>query len=299
MALVRCKSYVKIFIIGVIASAGVSGIYSYLNNVQSIEVWPSYESDVNLNPLKGNSHVYNGIYCSQALGDDGYADKNASYCNALAKTMANTANVTEWDCLSQTDYTDKSLYDDIPIMRGLFIAILVSSLLYGICAISHDCRLIYYYSRNKLDELGFHFADNDFYYTSKLFRLALMRIWDPLIKRDSNIYLKCVSILFVAILCIVCSPLLLLWFIIFMLELLFSFYVTSLLIGFCRTVLIICSVMMIWSGVSASKKIHSLDDANCACNCAYMLHQTDFFGFAFTTLGIMASNMLFIKPWRK
>ena len=140
------KPYLKVMILGIIATVAVSSIYSWLANVNTIYVSP--------NGSFGAIYRDEGIGCvTDALF---YTSKAQKKCNNLAKKMANYTNaeytnvskssihyINNWDCSLYTDYSNNDLIFTFDLLFYPLIILFIFSFLYGSCAIVHDWSLIY------------------------------------------------------------------------------------------------------------------------------------------------------------
>eukprot|EP01084_Bolivina_argentea_P225825 381543_1 len=92
-------SYIKVIIMGIISTAIIYGVYSYLMNIEAVQIDNSYTDT-------------KGISCSPK------SSYNASYnvCTADERRMANISSVySELNCSAHTQYPTKSIFDTVSL----------------------------------------------------------------------------------------------------------------------------------------------------------------------------------------
>lgn len=169
-------SYLRVVLFGLLSVGGISGIYSFLGNVNSLAVMPDQTLPFN-GPI-----IIDGIMC-QSLNSAISGNNNA--CNTMAKDMAAERDTnTNWNCNSYTDYSSTTLYAQINIFRYTFIALILCAAIATAFAIIHDFSLIY--NRNNLSKLQSYplEADQDFHLSFHYFyELFLQQLLLPFIRQ--------------------------------------------------------------------------------------------------------------------
>ena len=163
----NCKgwwSYVKVTILAIIACGTVSGIYSFLVNVETIYPWP----DGNF-PFTADSKIVNGVSC----GYDYFGSTSQNTCDELATILGNdnitingshynldsnnthscikknynnlSYDTSNWMCnlTEYTDYTNSSLTSKVDDLLVYLVLLCVFAVLYGVFALIHDSAIIY------------------------------------------------------------------------------------------------------------------------------------------------------------
>ena len=117
----NCKSYLKVFVTGILSVTFISSLYSHLADVKSIQVPPDHEYKAwdKFMMIKKSTgfQISDGIGCRIL-----YNGSFSSTCNSMAIEMANlssnpsifnSSNITiypEWNCAAHTQFTSASIF---------------------------------------------------------------------------------------------------------------------------------------------------------------------------------------------
>eukprot|EP01084_Bolivina_argentea_P066289 120830_1 len=291
-------SYIRVIIIGLMSVGAISGIYSWLCNVDSIQIFKHRAGSASVGA------VIDGISCSMA-----FREGTRIYCNNIAYQMANLSIThPEWQCESFADYSSKSLMTDMPIFRNSLTVLFIFASLYGIFAIIHDCTLIWY--RDKLTDLTFHpMNENDFYLATNFLRICNLQKFCELMQ-DKQCCLACLLCILFFIYSAIIGYIMLVLFVVDIFLMLciypiFSYcfkiernningfsYVSASFVGVSRWILAASTSIMVFGSLTMTKSIPSLDTIQCSCACNYVLHEADFYEFLFYSLPIKVANKM-------
>eukprot|EP01084_Bolivina_argentea_P299121 515586_1 len=298
-------SYIRVIISGIIATCAISGIYTYLSHITTVEVARNITPS-SIDPVQ----IIRGISCWPIT------ISNVS-CNTMAVQMANMASngSIDYQCNLHTQYnSNDSLYSDIILFKLSIIFLIFFSITYGLSAIVHDSTLIYY--RNNLKMLTFHPINKiDFYLHTKYILFWKSKI-TPLFHGGSKYLIYCcfpISILFF-------SLLLLLRFICFGLDVVWMLgiypfisscwkidrnkinafsYVSSSWVGVSRFMMLNTTTLMVYFATSAhiEKPLDAKDASVCRCSCRYVFTPSDFYSFLAVTYIFVLLNAKFVFSW--
>eukprot|EP01084_Bolivina_argentea_P236172 397192_1 len=121
--------YLKIVVKGIISFSIISGLYSWMSNVNEVKVWPDTSDQHSIwhnSPTK-SIVSHNGLYCTYTSP----TKNEQSYCNAMTRQIVNmtqtNSSVIAWKCDLFTNYSNKALYDDVPLFRTILILFIISA----------------------------------------------------------------------------------------------------------------------------------------------------------------------------
>merc|ERR1719474_499518 len=146
------KPYAKVVIKGVIALTALSGIWSALADIVSLQTFPTIR-------LGGTTtrmyYIYEGIHCSTP-SQSVFGAQSKGMCGDVAEQMANqTASHPEWDCDNLLNgvnlISDGGFYG----IQSLFAVAVVSMAMAVFYSVVHDFALIYYHRKRELKSLVF------------------------------------------------------------------------------------------------------------------------------------------------
>eukprot|EP01083_Nonionella_stella_P265706 899760_1 len=288
----RITPYLSVAISGIVYTSVVSGLYSWMTNVDEVELMPSSAIEhSNADVDKSIFYAYkDGIFCGV---DEGYNVFNASYCLSM----------NEYDCGLRTDLSHKILYDEIPSFRTALILFFILTGLYAMFSIIHDWTLIYH--RNHLDKL-ISYPQDLFYWAQKI-----SHFHDTIERKCHNVFCRAlaISLLCVPILIGLCLDVLA---IIYMFTL-YPFYilvtgcnfggfsyVSSAWVGISSGLMIFVATYIIMVTQNNPLEYHiPLTDVplHCWCTCSYRLKSKDFWSFIVVASGIGIKHVMFLWAW--
>ena len=148
----KYKEYIKICTSGVLAILVISSIYSFLANVETVQVI----ADVSLFQAWGSVDwetfdTNNGIACKKGL------DFKDEYCKNVANIIASRLSLEtvnpEWQCEAYTDFSTSPFFETFIFtftsFRNYLIVLIIFTIIFGISAIIHDSSLVYYKTQIK------------------------------------------------------------------------------------------------------------------------------------------------------
>eukprot|EP01084_Bolivina_argentea_P290085 498227_1 len=302
------RSYIRILFIGLISVGVINGLYSYLSHVQFVQVAKNWSRD-------NNPIIDNGIQCNIIS-----LKTSQDTCNNMAHKMANmTSNHPDWVCQKNVDYRSKSLAFELP-WRTVFIELVITSIIYGICSIIHDWTLITH--RNQLHKVQFHPVNSDDFVCMCNFYWCVKGMVDIVAKLPENwwTYVICGPFL-----CIIVIPVAviagLLGCIAFFFDLSWNLllyplvccikknkkrvngglsYVSSTWVGLSRFwMMMLAATMASVSVTGFSVPISSLNSEQCACGCVYVLQERDAYGFIVVAYIFIIVNTKFLWSWMR
>eukprot|EP01084_Bolivina_argentea_P166523 289077_1 len=231
--------------------------------------------------------------------------------------MANqTSTNPEWNCYLNTNYSSKSLYDDFTTFKWLIIHLMISSIVYGVFAILHDCTLIYY--KDQVHLLTFHPLEikQDFY-LFHIFQTIEEKFLDY--HNGLNKFYQAVSCPFAFVMAVIW--LFLEYSVVLIMDLISILCVYPIIscIWKLRTnnILPICYISSSWVGIATfwmtiittmivanaivnfRRPIQALspNPHNCECYCVYYMHQNNVLGIVIATYTFVILNGKFLYSW--
>eukprot|EP01084_Bolivina_argentea_P253258 425344_1 len=294
--------YIRVIFVGIMSAAIISGIYGFMSNIQSIQVWHNHAEWIHYAVA-----IVDGIECN---GISGYNKE----CDIMAAQMANSSSThPEWKCTRFTDYSSKSLFDDIVLFRNWFIVLISFTFIYGLFSIIHDCTLIYY---DNLDDISFYpSTETDFYffYKAKNYFYEIFKRFDEIEDNDCH-WWKCICfpiiivITMILILSVIVLSGLTAAFDIFFNLFVYLFtrcckcrsfsYTSSSWVAISRSMILISTYWIIAVATFGfNKSITSIDPTQCTCSCVYTFRELDFYKFVLVTYTLMLLSAKFLWSW--
>ena len=160
---VTSNPYLKIALLGIAYCSAVSGLYSWMAIVDEVDVAPpTYKYNIFTN---GYTDLYafqqQGLRCltlSQQIDQPFCDEVTEEMLNMTSQNLSDAYNITnsytEWQCELFTDFSNKTLYDEIPYFGQTLLFFVICTGISAIFSIIHDWALIYY--RNDLGKLIFY-----------------------------------------------------------------------------------------------------------------------------------------------
>lgn len=303
------KSHCKVLALGLISFAGISGIWSFLSDVQSIDVYPK-----NTEGSKKIPSIKDGIICQNI----NYMDTEKAHCNDMTNYIVNHSSTnTAWQCNSHTDYHHISfiLSDDFKPMYNLFISMVVLSALHAYFAIVHDIGLIEFQKqrkKNNASKLPLDFLTR-LVISKSIASLYLNTAgnWSETSKIANYLMIICCPLEFVLVVLYATIV-----FVEFILDALLGpiirfrckscnlkhcihfVEISSIMVGIARCGIVLCGhVYTLYALLGFSRAIPSPDEDKCQCSCNYIFHRQDFWALLGAAYVITAVNLIFIGTW--
>eukprot|EP01084_Bolivina_argentea_P312335 540734_1 len=295
--------YFCILMSGIIYGVAISSLYTWMSNVNQVEVSPFNEYSIfSYERLVFQSQ---GIIC---LGTD------QSYCNQMTQEMVNITSMnsskTVWQCASYTDYSHKSLFDDISHFRTMFILFIICTALSAIFSIIHDWTLVYY--RYELDKLTSypHIEEHGFTFLCKIAESVMNAQQNHC---QSPNWFKCLSLCFwipvyiitfiiLAVLMALQFPCIMMLYPFWVLTIKRSCYgfsyVSSMWVGISTGLMMLFAVILLFDTGGWNSTIPSMD-AKCTCSCSFILIKQDLWSFIIVAFGLVLVNAKFLYYWYK
>eukprot|EP01084_Bolivina_argentea_P249254 417168_1 len=295
----KYMSYFRVIFMGLLSVSVVTGIYTYISNVQSIEVDPDHLGGIACSPKHNTDH---------------------EYCEYIQYLMVNQSKThSEWNCNLHTNYESNNLYNNFPEFSIFLLVIFCATILYGIFVIIHDCTLIYY--KDNLNMLTFHpiIASKDFYFAHKFFIKCVKPLQQKF--KPLNKYIKCILFPFLLILMAIMYNIMLLVVLLDIIMILILYqipiiskcfqlehnkipnicYVSSSWVGLARFMMAMSATMFtFWIvDIGFHKYIPSMAPNQCECSCWYRLRQNNALGFIAVTYTFTILNGKFLYSWYK
>eukprot|EP01083_Nonionella_stella_P004296 12419_1 len=323
-------SYAKVFVLGVVSVTLISSLYSYLANVESVQMRPDkmYKARIDM----GDYQVIKGISCTKPSSNTMWSGVEASStCNSMAVQIANLSfNSTtiplnpSWDCTVNVEFkanpfwaiftnSGHSFTSTFSSVRLYIWAVILFAILYGLFVIIHDATLIY--NAKQLKKVTFYPQTEDEYRLRKLFVDTCRRVEHTLESFTTNGFFRCffavispIAMLIAYVVRLALVTLDITYMMVFYpikslvhrpLHAINGFsYVSAAWTGLARTLMVNATLfLLVKSSYGFTTDITSLDPDVCRCQCEYVLRSTDFWVLMFVSVVFCVVNLPFLKSW--
>ena len=141
----------KVVINGLLAFTAISGIWTTLSNIVSLQVYPTIR--IWHSEFMDGVQFHEGILCTPSTAF--YDQEDIDFCYNIAEQMANqTSSHSEWDCRDLVHGVN--LVEDTRFgVQGRFIRAMVWIGIAVFYSIIHDCALIHYHGKRGLRDFDF------------------------------------------------------------------------------------------------------------------------------------------------
>eukprot|EP01084_Bolivina_argentea_P166587 289196_1 len=307
--------YLRVIIKGILSFTIISGIYSWMGNVNKIQISPDHST---------NEYLYviqNGISCFDKYNEPSFE------CDAMTREIINititNSSITQWQCGLHTDYSNKNLYAISPFKQFMW-CLVVFAAISTIFSIIHDVTLLYY--RHNLNKLISGPHKSDIHYTFKMVEgyHKFGEYYDTKLQNCN----KCARIFLILLL----SILLLLPMIVFLAAFNLVFfselfvwtmiiypsyvlikqafnnkldcngfsYVSSMWIGMSSSLMTMSAVFfLLYIALGFEVHVPSLNSHMCDCSCNYILPESSFYSFLLVGGILVMVNLKFLYDWYK
>eukprot|EP01084_Bolivina_argentea_P297988 513444_1 len=282
--------YAKIIGMGVISATVITSIYSFLSNVDTLQVVPNGQFT--------SFYVHSGIGCLPT--DYNVHDRN--YCNSISQLMAINTTVIQWQCHLYTDYTSTKITDTFPPLKRCLNTIIAFAIIFSFFSIVHDCTLIHWCDKAKLKDVSFYPSQfrSDFNWTVETFNFL-----ESQCGYDTMCCGTFITFIFIVVLVLEIIYTCTLYPFIYFLNdqpkhysVCALSYISEFVVGVSRCFMVIFNVAILgWCLSGLVTSIRSFNPDRCTCACYYMLTYRDFYMLFFVGTVFMIKNVLFLKKW--